>query len=77
MSKCWYPIIDYNRCCECGKCVNKCQQGVYDKSKMPKPIVVYPDGCIQGCHGCGNLCPNRAITYEGDNSNRIKRRGLF
>ena len=39
---------------------------VYDQRKAPTPVVVNPEGCIQGCHGCGNLCPNGAITYVGD-----------
>lgn len=77
MSKSWYPIIDYDKCCECGKCVNKCRQGVYDKSKMPKPVVIHPEGCIQGCHGCGNLCPYKAISYAGDNVNNVRRRRMF
>lgn len=41
---------------------------VYDVNKAPVPIVVNSDGCIQGCHGCGNLCPNGAITYVGDDT---------
>ena len=76
MSQNWYPVIDYVKCCECGKCVEKCRQGVYDKAQMPKPIVICPNGCIQGCHGCGNLCPNKAITYAGD-TNKVYRRRLF
>jgi NAD-dependent dihydropyrimidine dehydrogenase PreA subunit len=66
MSKTWYPVIDYEKCAECGVCTNKCQHGVYDQSKAPTPVVVYPDGCIQGCHGCGNLCPQEAIVHVGD-----------
>lgn len=66
MSKIWYPVIDYSNCSECGACVNKCTHEVYNKTKAPKPIVVYPEGCIDGCHGCGNLCPQNAITYVGE-----------
>lgn len=71
MTKTWYPVIDYDECIECGICTNKCKHGVYDKTKMPRPVVVYPEGCIQGCHGCGKLCPQHAIQYVGDN--KIKR----
>ena len=67
MSKNWYPVIDYSLCAECGACTNKCKHGVYDK-KENRPVVVYPDGCIQGCHGCQNLCPAGAIEYVGDTS---------
>jgi len=66
MSKNWYPVINYELCVDCGKCVNKCNNGVYDKSKYPEPKVINSDGCIQGCHGCGKLCPSGAIEYVGD-----------
>ena len=66
MSKKWYPVIDYVNCSECGACVNKCTHGVYDKAKSPTPVIVYPDGCVDRCHGCGNLCPQSAITYVGE-----------
>ena len=68
MSKTWYPVIDYGKCIECGVCTNKCKHGVYNLEKAPTPVVVNPEGCIQGCHGCGNLCPNGAIQYVGDQS---------
>lgn len=38
------------------------------KNWYPTPVVVNIEGCIQGCHGCGNLCPNGAIQYVRDNS---------
>ena len=66
MSKKWYPVVDYEKCIECGTCTNKCKQGVYDLKKAPTPVVIIPENCIQGCHGCGNLCPTQAIKYVGD-----------
>lgn len=69
MTKTWYPVIDYEKCSECGACNEKCKHGVYDTSKKPTPVVVYPEGCIQGCHGCGKLCPQQAIQYVGDSAN--------
>lgn len=76
MAKNRYPVIDITACAECGKCVEKCGHGVYDKAKAPVPVVVYPEGCVDHCHGCGNLCPNGAITYVGEDTGRItpKRR---
>lgn len=71
MSKTWFPIISYEKCDECGACVDKCEQGVYDKGKWPLPIVVFPDGCTEGCHGCGNLCPNNAISYHDEDSGKV------
>jgi NAD-dependent dihydropyrimidine dehydrogenase PreA subunit len=29
-------------------------------------VVVYPEGCVEGCRGCQNLCPSGAIEYVGD-----------
>ncbi|MDD3140514.1 MAG: 4Fe-4S dicluster domain-containing protein [Lachnospiraceae bacterium] len=75
MSKKWYPVIDYVICAECGACVNKCTHGVYDAKKDPTPIVIKEKGCIEGCHGCGNLCPNGAITYVGDDTGWVPPNG--
>ncbi|OQB20837.1 MAG: NADH-plastoquinone oxidoreductase subunit [Firmicutes bacterium ADurb.Bin182] len=66
MSKNWYPMINYEKCVECGACIDMCQHGVYSKERAPRPVVVYPEGCIEGCKGCGSLCPNEAIGYFGD-----------
>lgn len=68
MSKKWYPVIDYVECAECGACIDMCAHGVYDNEKSPSPFIINSDGCIEGCHGCGNLCPNGAITYVGDDT---------
>lgn len=69
MSKTWYPMIDYEKCIECGSCVEMCERGVYNTAKAPRPVVVYPEGCIEGCKGCKNQCPAEAIEYFGDNEN--------
>ena len=71
MSKNWYPIINEENCSKCGGCIDKCKHGVYDKEKTPTPLVVNEEGCVEGCHGCGNLCPNGAITYYGDETGWI------
>lgn len=65
MSKTWYPIINRENCIECGACIEKCSHGVYQKG-ADRPEVIYPEGCIEGCHGCQNLCPAEAITYFGE-----------
>lgn len=65
MSKNWYPVIDYEKCSECGACFDKCCQGVYEL-RGNTPVVVNPDGCIEGCRGCQKLCPSSAIEYVGD-----------
>jgi len=65
MSKTWYPILNYEKCVACGACFAKCTHEVYLK-EGDKVVVVYPEGCIQGCHGCQSLCPVEAIEYAGD-----------
>lgn len=68
MAKAWYPVIDYSLCIECGACIKKCSHEVYDKDKEPTPKVKNSLNCVDGCHGCGNICPVGAITYVGDNT---------
>lgn len=68
MAKSWYPVIDYVTCIECGTCAANCMHGVYDKSKVPSPVVAHPESCIDHCHGCGNRCLVGAITYVGDDT---------
>lgn len=68
MSKNWYPVIDEGECIKCGICVEYCGSGVYDVEKAPAPLVINGNGCYEGCHGCGSLCPVGAITYFGDNT---------
>lgn len=75
MSKKWYPVVDYIDCEECGTCVDKCPHNVYDKTKSPSPVIVRPENCIEGCHGCGNRCPNGAIVYVGENTGWIPPNG--
>lgn len=51
-------MIEYSLFIECGVCLDKCKHGVYQKNR---PVEIYPEGCIEGCHVCQNLCPSDAI----------------
>lgn len=68
MAKTWYPVIDYLTCTDCGTCVVKCPHDVYDTAKAPSPVVKNPEACVDHCHGCGNYCPEGAITYVGEDT---------
>jgi len=68
MAKGWYPLINRSTCIECGACVEKCPHGVYDKNIPDRPEIIYPEGCIDHCHGCGAICPTGSITYAGDDT---------
>ena len=62
MSKNWYPVIDSKTCIKCGACVKQCSHGVYEKNNPTNPVIIYTEGCIDKCHGCGDLCPTGAIS---------------
>ena len=66
MSLGWYPIVNGELCSSCGVCYGFCSHGVYEWNEEDGPIVVQPENCIHGCHGCENQCPSQAIRYYGD-----------
>jgi len=70
MSDKWYPVINYEKCIECGACVEMCPNGVYE-TETTRPNVIHPEGCIFGCRGCGANCPTEAIEYVGDTGENI------
>jgi NAD-dependent dihydropyrimidine dehydrogenase PreA subunit len=58
----WYPVIDQDRCIECGKCADFCMFGVYTfEDKTIK--VVKPAGCKTDCPACARMCPANAIIF--------------
>ena len=66
MSEGWYPVIDYDKCVGCLVCHDMCRHGVYKTDETGRPKVVYPVGCVHGCHGCERKCPAEALHYFGD-----------
>jgi len=62
----WHPTIDYNKCKNCGKCVEYCTLGTYELKQekgKKKPIVSNPNNCVVLCSGCDSICPQGAITH--------------
>jgi NAD-dependent dihydropyrimidine dehydrogenase PreA subunit len=66
MTKDWYPIIDLRTCTECGRCIEKCALGVYDRNSPQTPIIICRECCKDGCHACGDFCRSGSISYFGD-----------
>ena len=71
------PVIDYDRCVNCGSCVLQCP--VSPKAvdwpggdKGEKPVYDYPR-CIR-CYCCQEICPEKAITIKVPLLGRLIRR---
>lgn len=58
----WYPIIDKERCTECGRCRDFCLFGVYT-SENGHIKVVQPQNCKNNCPACARMCPSKAIIF--------------
>lgn len=58
----WFPVIDKERCTECGKCFDFCPFGVYDMID-DRIRVVHPTNCKNNCPACARNCPSEAIIF--------------
>ncbi len=58
----WHPLIDNEKCTNCGFCYNYCPKGVFEKNNQ-NIIVKNPADCVDGCHGCEWKCPGNAISF--------------
>ena len=56
------PIVDEEKCTNCGTCVEVCPVEVFKKGEKTV-IVDKPNECI-GCRACEAQCPESAITIE-------------
>ncbi|MFV3013457.1 P-loop NTPase [Clostridium botulinum] len=56
-----YPIIDDNKCVNCGTCVNVCQFNAF--AKIKDDIMLFQKLC-HGCGACKIACKYNAITYD-------------
>lgn len=58
----WYPVLDKEKCTECGKCHDFCLFGVYSiENKRVK--VSQPQNCKNNCPACARMCPSKAIIF--------------
>ncbi|WP_446787670.1 ATP-binding protein [Macellibacteroides fermentans] len=58
----WYPVIDKERCSECGRCRDFCLFGVYT-SENRQIKVAQPQNCKNNCPACARMCPSKAIIF--------------
>lgn len=56
------PVIDKNKCTDCGTCIDVCPMSVFAK-EGDKVVVKNAKECI-GCRACEVQCPEEAITIE-------------
>jgi len=69
----WGPTINYEKCINCGKCVDYCKLGVYEfeeKKGAKRSVVKNPDKCVVLCTGCEPQCPAGAITHPAKEETR-------
>ena len=61
------PVIDKDKCSECGACMEECMQNVFDVVDTAGGegivTVLNPSDCIM-CKVCAEECPEDAITFE-------------
>jgi len=51
------PVVDKNKCTQCGQCVEICSEDVFFGSKKKQtPLVSYPQECWH-CNACVQVCP--------------------
>jgi len=65
----WYPIIDYEKCITCGKCVEFCHNHAFDfeeKDGKKRTVVKNPYNCVVFCRGCEDICPVGAISHPSE-----------
>lgn len=59
----WFPVIDQDRCSQCGQCFEFCLFGIYEKDAMGRVVVANPLQCKNNCPACARICPEVAIIF--------------
>ena len=59
----WFPVLDYDRCVDCGQCASFCLFGVFETGGDGKVRVAAPDRCKTNCPACARMCPKVAVIF--------------
>jgi NAD-dependent dihydropyrimidine dehydrogenase PreA subunit len=62
-SRPWFPVIDRDRCSDCGACLDFCLFGVFTKNADGALVVAHPENCKDNCPACARICPVNAIMF--------------
>lgn len=61
--KAWFPVIDRERCVNCGKCLDFCLFGVYEFDAEKRVQAANPANCKNNCPACARVCPREAVIF--------------
>ena len=59
----WFPVIDYDRCVNCGQCMSFCLFGVFEVDPEGRVVVARGSNCKTHCPACARVCPQAAIMF--------------
>ena len=62
----WFPVIDVNKCINCGACLDFCSNDVFEVGDIVM-IISNPCNCVVGCSSCQKICNSDAITFPSKN----------
>jgi NAD-dependent dihydropyrimidine dehydrogenase PreA subunit len=73
----WFPLMDGDRCTNCGQCFEFCLFGVYEKDAKGRVRVANPQNCKNNCPACARICPAAAIIFPKVGESPINGAEIF